>query len=97
MIMSGCGKIVLWLSNVEIEIEDDMKVDLYWKDTPMNTVVRVSLRGDMFTYCQMCRTRSHFQVDKSTIARHKRRCTCHNCGKSFVRNFVFPLPMEISK
>ena len=70
-----------------------MNLDLNWKLSPMNKVLKRGLRGDMFTYCRDCKTRSHFEVGDR---RHgKRRCTCHNCGRSFRAKLIFDLPGEV--
>ena len=66
-----------------------------WHLAPIFRGLSSGMRGDMFTYCEHCGYRSHFQVDKSYDNKHI--CKCHHCGFVFSRKLLFPLPAEWSK
>ena len=64
-----------------------------WKDHPKNAELRQGLRGDVFSFCENCLTRTHFQVDRRGGGQH--RYTCHTCGRLDTRRSLCKLPREI--
>ncbi len=67
--------------------------DLDWKESAINKIKHPKLRRDVITYCDLCDTRTNFQIDYCGYGRHRYRC--HNCGGSFSRTLIFPMPRDM--